>query len=145
MDVEKKMIIDKLLTSEPLRVIASANTKWLPKTPEASEKARKAGNVIYMQSKHTAQMHEEILRLYCKSIVLAPDNSEELALAFGNRSAFLLHLQKYRESIQDIERALKITQSTSLKEKLSKRKAECCDSLLMCEQKEIECKVSCWL
>ena len=48
-----------------------------------------------------------------------------MALAHGNRSAFLLRIKKLKESIQDIDQALLITQSVTLKIKLLCRKVEC--------------------
>lgn len=67
----------------------------------------------------------EVLSLYTKSIAFAPNNSEELALGFGNRSALLKQMQKFEECITDINRAMSIYQSDELKAKLSLRKASC--------------------
>lgn len=65
------------------------------------------------------------MSLYSGSIALAPDNSEELAFGFGNRSALLKHMKKFQECISDIDRALSITKSDNLKAKLLARKREC--------------------
>ena len=66
----------------------------------------------------------EALRLYSQCIAAAPNDSEELALGYGNRSALLFRLKKYRDCIVDCDRALKITTSQLLKCKLLSRKAE---------------------
>lgn len=99
------------------------------KNSKESEVARAKGNNMYLKGKHTDNAHEEIWKLYSQSIALAERESHELALAYGNRSALLLHLCKYQECIQDIDRALKITKQDSFKVKLFCRKAECLHAL----------------
>lgn len=76
-------------------------------------------------------MHAKILSHYSRSIALAPIESEALALGYGNRSAFLLRISKYKDSILDIDRALKITNSKILKIKLLCRKIECLKNLVI--------------
>ena len=95
------------------------------KSASLSTKSRKKGNLFYAQDSHSKDEHIEIFKLYCKSILYAPFESEELILAFGNRSALLFHLKKYKESILDIDKALTLSKSSSFKIKLLCRKAEC--------------------
>ncbi len=45
-------------------------------------------------------------RLYAESAVCAPRFGPELGLAFGNRSAALYHMGKFRACLRDIELAL---------------------------------------
>ena len=139
MDEERKLLTNALLTSRVLKVVANTDARREPKSTESSEKARKEGNSLYLKNSHTAQQHEEILRLYNKSIALAPTDSEALALAYGNRSAFLLHIEKYEECLQDIGRSFKLTESNSLKEKLLRRKQECIN-LMDCYQETLKDK-----
>lgn len=130
------MIVDELKNSEFLKVYIQADRRGLTKTFATSERSRKEGNDLYLQGKHTAIVHEDILRLYNSSIATAPLETEAMALGHGNKSAFLLHLKKYRESIEEIEKALRITKSDSLKEKLGKRRMECYNNL-MNEQNQV--------
>lgn len=97
--------------------------KLLEKSVRLSNEARKAGNNLYTMDKHDS--HHEILINYSKSIAFAPKDSEELALGYSNRSALLMHLHRYEETLIDIERALHITNSDGLKKKLQARKEKC--------------------
>ena len=99
------------------------------KDPIKSMKVREIGNELLRRSNHNADVHEEIWTMYTKSIALAPLNSEELAVAYGNRSYILLHFTKYEGCIQDIDRALDITKSDVLRIKLLCRKMTCFKNL----------------
>lgn len=99
--------------------------KGLAKCAKTSLELRQEGNAIFRNNSHDASVHERAWKMYTKSIALAPHGSEELAFAFGNRSAVLVHLCKYEDCIEDIDRATKITTSDHLKAKLLIRKVEC--------------------
>lgn len=86
---------------------------------------RKKGNALFKSGKHSDKIHEDIWVLYTKSIALAPNESEELAQGYRNRSALLFHLNKYAESAVTCDTALIITKSEHLKLKLMYRKAQC--------------------
>ena len=101
-----------------------------------SDKTRKEGNELFKSSK-TDEINKHTFLKYTASIAYAPKDSEKLALAFGNRSALLLHALKLEESIQDIDRALSITNSNSLKIKLRCRKVECLKMLGKSETQKI--------
>lgn len=90
-----------------------------------SSQIRKKGNEWYSKKSHIKRMHQLILQSYTKSIAFAVENSEEQALGYSNRSALLMHLQKYQECLFDIGRASKITESENLKKKLLLRKEKC--------------------
>jgi tetratricopeptide (TPR) repeat protein len=122
------------LDTDELRVIAALNImKILNTIPEinfeskdsrASITLRKDGNQVFI----LAQNVEELIKaweLYSKSIAKAPNDSEELSLAYANRSAILIKLCKYTECIEDINRALKLDYPSHLKGKLLFRKIEC--------------------
>ncbi|CDQ96042.1 unnamed protein product, partial [Oncorhynchus mykiss] len=51
--------------------------------------------------------------------------SEQLSLCYANRSAALFHLQRYRECLEDIDRALNHGYPSHLKHKLQDRQAQC--------------------
>ena len=92
---------------------------------KSSEEARKRGNKMFTRSSHNADVHEKIWGFYSASVALAPSGSATLAFAYANRSALLLHLRKYEDSVRDIDAALKITEQIPLRVKLLCRKAEC--------------------
>lgn len=95
------------------------------KNSDLSSQVRNEGNKLYLQPGHTDKTHQKILILYTKSIALATENSEELALAYSNRSALLMHLKKYKECLIDSDKAYKITKSLDLKRKILLRKEKC--------------------
>lgn len=129
METERKWIRDQLLNSEVQEHFVKKFSTYISKTCDLSTKARQEGNELYARKDHNGALHKEILNLYSKSVAFAPDRTEELALAYGNRSALLLHLKKYKESVEDIDRALNIAKSTGLKVKLLCRKVECLTAL----------------
>ncbi|XP_043261262.1 SET and MYND domain-containing protein 4-like [Colletes gigas] len=95
------------------------------KNIKESEKLREQGNKVFVSIPLTSDSCLEALKLYTKSIAYAPYPSEQLALAYANRSAVLLVVHKYKECIQDIDRALALTYPNNLKAKLYIRKVEC--------------------
>lgn len=97
----------------------------LKKSTVSSVEARTKGNDELKKTKHSSLVHKKILYYFTESIAFAPNNSEELALGYNNRSILLHHLKKYDEAIADIDRALACTKSNALKAKLLCRKANC--------------------
>ena len=95
------------------------------KNSSMSIELRNQGNQAFLKSKNNAGNLKKAYELYCKSISAAPTSSQELALAYGNRSAVLKDFKRYKECIEDIDRALKLTNSQSLEAKLLKRRNEC--------------------
>lgn len=98
-----------------------ALTKYGPSSMEA----RTEGSDILQELRHGSVIHKKILSLFNESIAFAPNDSQELALAYNDRSIFLHHLKKYDQAIVDIDRALVCTRSGVLKAKLMCRKASC--------------------
>ena len=128
MEAERKLLIEYLKKNKKDLdefIMSAEYERYTDKSPSLSIEARQKGNTLYSKKVHSAEDHKQILTYYCQSIALAPNKSEELSLAFGNRSAFLLHIRKYNESILDIDRALINNKSEVLKIKLMCRKAEC--------------------
>jgi len=70
-------------------------------------------------------LYDEALILYTKSAAHAIDGSEELALAYANRSAVLFRMCKYMQCLLDINRALEGKYPETLKHKLHARKKQC--------------------
>ncbi|KAI5700775.1 hypothetical protein M8J75_002758 [Diaphorina citri] len=63
--------------------------------------------------------------LYSKSILFAPPNSPEMALAYANRSATEFHLEHYKDCMADVEQAIAHGYSENGKYKLIARKGKC--------------------
>ncbi|XP_058796445.1 SET and MYND domain-containing protein 4-like [Phymastichus coffea] len=137
MDLERELIRKKLLDPDLMKLIKKTSSFSIHKSVEISEKARQAGNLLYVQKEHTREMHETNLNCFSMSIAFAPTASEELALGYGNRSALLLHLKNFQGSILDIDRALSISKSKSLKVKLLCRKVECLTALNLSESSTV--------
>ncbi|XP_043471004.1 SET and MYND domain-containing protein 4-like isoform X2 [Leptopilina heterotoma] len=66
--------------------------------------------------------NKEALSLFNKALVSAPGSSKHIASFYRERSIALQKLKAYSESLQDIERALKLTESQEEKNYLEKRK-----------------------
>ena len=111
--------------SEISSMVKSLPERLLQKSVSLSEKLRLEGNELFKRPNKDDETNKNIFLKYTQSIALAPKDSNHLALAFGNRSAFLLNTRKLEESIEDIDRALRITNSEALEIKLICRKVEC--------------------
>ncbi|XP_043482677.1 SET and MYND domain-containing protein 4-like [Leptopilina heterotoma] len=101
------------------------NEKCEIKNSTDSCKFRNEGNQIFTSKIIDANDYIKAWELYSKSIAFAENNSEELALAFANRSAVLVRLEKYSDALKDIEMALKLNYPEHLRGKLLIRKTEC--------------------
>ncbi|XP_050450117.1 SET and MYND domain-containing protein 4-like isoform X2 [Cataglyphis hispanica] len=101
------------------------NTTGKPKNAKESEKLREQGNKVFIKGTLNNMTCIEALKLYTKSIAFAPYPSEQLALAYANRSAVLFQLGLHSECIQDIDRALALNYPDNLRAKLYVRKTEC--------------------
>lgn len=128
-----KSILQKKLSANTDILNSFMNTTF--KSSELSCDYRKSGNKLYTK-KANDQSLEEIYILYSKSLSYALPDSEDLELAFGNRSAVLQRMNKFEDSISDIDRALKIGKTKiDIKIKILCRKVECLAAL-----GSIECK-----
>ncbi|XP_076545140.1 protein-lysine N-methyltransferase SMYD4-like [Osmia lignaria lignaria] len=95
------------------------------KNAKKSTELKKQGNEKYMSKSLTSSLCIDALKLYTKSIAYAPCTSEQLALAYANRSAVLKKIHKYKECIQDIDRALALPYPNNSRSILYLRKIEC--------------------
>ena len=130
MESERKMIIDAYHKQSPEIVEIIRRTFRVSKNAFFANMMRDEGNVKFNSNNHTISDHEYIQAKYCVSIAVANPDSEEQSLAYGNRSAFLLHIGKIHECIQDIDRALSIAKTSNmLKIKLLCRKVKCLAAL----------------
>lgn len=105
------------------------------KNAQDSIRYRQKGNELYFSKSHSKILHQNICKFYTQSIALAPNNSEELAMGYGNRSAILFHLRKYEDCVNDCDRGISQTSSDLLKAKLKCRKIE---SLLAMEDDRLK-------
>ena len=120
---DEKIFIHTFSSFAPLNVDLPLVCK--SKDSKVATEIRNQGNQAYSKAKNDIKKLKEAYELYCKSISAAPVGSQELALAYGNRSAVLKDFKRYKECIKDIDRALKLSNCQVLKAKLSKRKSVC--------------------
>ncbi|KAJ8679927.1 hypothetical protein QAD02_015714 [Eretmocerus hayati] len=106
------------------------------KSLSKSTEFRERGDDLFNQCKSEESINRMILSLYSKSIAYAPADSEELALAYSNRSLLWLRLQQHDFCNFDIDKALKITESKDLKEKLVIHKKVCLKSKKSCKPRK---------
>lgn len=85
-----------------------------------SDQRRKDGNEKFKEEKW-----EEALNIYHECVCLAEINTENVAFAYGNRSACYFELKMYGKCLVDIELALNENCPERLKIKLEARKADC--------------------
>lgn len=83
----------------------------------------------------------EAMELYNQSLRYATDASENISLAYANRSVCFLQLQKYDQCLADIELAEKANYPERLMHKLDERKAKCL-KLMIDEPTKAEEKVT---
>ncbi|KAF7417970.1 hypothetical protein HZH68_000623 [Vespula germanica] len=107
----------------------SLDVKGVSKNLIDSVQFREQGNKLFRTNRLNGYKCIKAIELYTRSIAYANPSSEELALAYANRSAVLLKIHKYELSIQDIDRALVFNHSDELKVKLYVRKVECLISI----------------
>ncbi|KAF7995907.1 hypothetical protein HCN44_007014 [Aphidius gifuensis] len=90
---------------------------------------RTTGNTEYTATSKNEDYISKSIEAYTKSIVFAPVGSEELSLAYANRSAVLFRARLYEDCLLDIERALKSGYPDELKTKLFLRQSLCFKAL----------------
>lgn len=90
------------------------------KDVETSTEYRKQGNMKFLDKKWT-----EAIQLYNKSLCFAPIGSENISLAYGNRSDCFFHMRMYEECVVDIDLAIKANHRQQSMPKLIKRRTDC--------------------
>lgn len=92
---------------------------WQKDDNVAVEK-RKLGNTFFQQLNYRAAMEQ-----YNKSLCFAKPGSENISLAYANRSACFYHMEMYDKCLIDIDLAKKANYPQRLMEKLDDRQAKC--------------------
>lgn len=124
--MEYKDLLRNNLTSMFLEELLTQQIGQSEKQSELSSRARQLGNKLFRSANHNAEIHHQILQHYSEALALAPNGSEELVLAYGNKSILLLHLRKFEDAVKDIDRGLSVGVVTNAqKVKLLCRKVEC--------------------
>ncbi|XP_070774047.1 SET and MYND domain-containing protein 4 [Enoplosus armatus] len=110
-----------LTTQDDLDFVQSISAGYsVQKDTEQAAKCREKGNSSFKNRDYTAAaLH------YSQGTCFAPQSSEQLSLCYANRSAALYHLQRYQESLDDIDRALKNGYPSHLLHKLVDRRTQC--------------------
>ncbi|XP_015369170.1 PREDICTED: uncharacterized protein LOC107165455 [Diuraphis noxia] len=112
--------------------------KWLddPKFNDSLKNSTKSKEIRLLANEEFKMNRLELCcKLYTKAAQFAPFKSIESALAFSNRSAMYLRLNKYQECLKDIDTSLNILENSDINEqevnkgqlilKLLKREIEC--------------------
>lgn len=100
--------------------IPMKDSSYKAKSSSLASTIRNEGNTAYFHKENN-----KALLLYTRSVAMAIPESEELALAFANRSAVLLRMEKYKLCLLDINRALNGNYPKRLRPKLISRKTIC--------------------
>lgn len=105
-----------------LEMIVNCNQPESPnlKCDKIAAHKRKAGNEEFAKQNWSAAMIK-----YNQSLCFASQKSENVSLAYANRSACFLHMKAYKKCLVDIELAKKSGYPKRLMAKLDQRAAEC--------------------
>lgn len=93
----------------------------LPKSHASAEEYRKQGNQYFSLK---ARNYVKALELYNKSICFAETNSEDVGIAYANRSAIYFEWKKYELCLENIEMAKANGYPERLMDKLLRREQE---------------------
>lgn len=125
-NVDRADLVIGLFENNPCEVFVDS----VGKNNVAAKEIREAGN-----RKYAASLYSEALYYYTKSVAFAVSDSQELALALGNRAACLLNLGNIAEALVDVQRALAIPAiDPDYSDKLLKRQDVCINRII--ESKE---------
>ncbi|XP_044001586.1 SET and MYND domain-containing protein 4-like [Aphidius gifuensis] len=131
----KQLFLQKTTFKDKFEVVWKSSVAYieescdgLGKSVDHSESLRELGNKEYTTPKNEDYLRKSI-EAYTKSIACAPAGSNELSLAYANRSAVLFKARLYQDCLLDIERALKSGYPDELKTKLFVRQSLCFKAL----------------
>lgn len=119
-DEERFIFALRLLDRHKIELIYKSKHK----NAADATKLREEGNKLYCSG-----WDYKAAEKYTASILYAKNSSEELALAYANRSSVLFRMQKFDDSINDIDRALSMKYPDKLKTKIYERKGLCLTAL----------------
>ncbi|XP_045500490.1 SET and MYND domain-containing protein 4 [Colias croceus] len=138
-DISRKLLVADNNSDRVLLVYdVFEESKFFPsilqhhKSEKVSTHYRNLGNQCYQKKDHY-----KAWQYYNLSFLYAPLDSESYALALSNRSAVFFSLDKYAESLQDIEHCFSLNYPEKVRDKLIKRK-ELCKEALSSVQDEAE-------
>ncbi|XP_037052135.1 uncharacterized protein LOC119085756 [Bradysia coprophila] len=94
------------------------------KDNDLSLKLRREGNALFTNKKWDQAMDK-----YNRSLCYAEKGSEQIALAYANRSSCYLYMKMYDKCLVDIDLARKANYPEYLEPKLNKRAADCVKSI----------------
>ena len=144
MDTDELRVVMALSLMEIFETIPQVSYEM--KDSKKSIDFRNDANRIFISNQDNIEDLIKAWELYSKSIATAPNRSQELSLSYANRSALLLHLHKYVECIEDINRALELNYPEHLKGKLLYRKIQCLNYLNYSENiKNTVEEARCWM
>lgn len=101
-------------------ITKSKNVHRIEKNNKLSEEYRDQGDIQFQERKWF-----EAMNLYNASLCFAENGSENVSLAYANRSTCFLRLRQYEKCLADIELAKKARYPEHLMQKLNKRRADC--------------------
>ncbi|XP_014226210.1 SET and MYND domain-containing protein 4-like [Trichogramma pretiosum] len=106
-------------------LVASYYRPYEAKSISESRSSRLRARRLYHSEEHNADMHVEMLRLLSCAVCQAPSESEELTLAYRDRSILLMHLQRYKEAFMDLDKLMDLPLSDEDGALTICRKVEC--------------------
>ncbi|XP_012672007.2 SET and MYND domain-containing protein 4 [Clupea harengus] len=108
-------------TPDDVRVLSGIGRNYpVQKCAPSAAKLRERGNDRFKAKDYTSAA-----LLYSQGVCHAPENSEQLALCYANRSAALFQLARYQECVEDVGRALAHGYPSHLQPKLLSRRDQC--------------------
>lgn len=96
------------------------------KDNQHSTELRMNGNTEFRMHSYAQAMN-----MYNQSLCFAEIGSENISLAYANRSACFFHMQMYKEALIDIEMAKNANLSDRLMSKLDERKKQCAELMIL--------------
>ncbi len=112
----------------------SVFSKGFQKSGELSTKLREKANAEYKIGNL-----KNAMRGYNLALMFAPCKSQELGIAFANRSALLVQLKRYNAALNDLENSFHFIPD-NLKDKLEQRRMKCqtasCENISAEQEKE---------
>ncbi|XP_037032561.1 SET and MYND domain-containing protein 4-like [Bradysia coprophila] len=134
-DITKKVRSNSAITSR----IAAEEKEFSKKLSESTKIKTNRLSVTYREngnSKFKQQNWMEAMELYNQSLCYAEIGSENVSMAYGNRSACFYHMQMYRKCLQDIALAKEAKYPERLMAKLDKRETDCLKLMTVVGQEE---------
>lgn len=122
--IRKDYNINSRIVAEEKAFFKKLSNLTSRKTNQLSQDYRQNGNSKFIQ-----QDYLEALELYNQSLCFAEIGSENVSMAYANRSACFYHMQMYEKSLKDITLARKAKYPHRLMSKLDKRESECLEMI----------------